>query len=116
MKSVYLGSELFFKQVLLKMMERCLLFLILFFSRLLFIFLVLRSRWLRKCSTSSARAENSAIKQHLIIKHNNSTDQRTSSDVWKIPPDYTIIIYKNNNEQLLIQETIYKKTFSKKHK
>ena len=33
-------------------------------------------------------SENSAIKQHLIIKHNNSTNQLTSSD-------NTIIIYKN---------------------
>ena len=29
-------------------------------------------------------SENTAIKQHLIIKHNNSTEQLTSSDVRKI--------------------------------
>ena len=29
-------------------------------------------------------SENSAIKQHLIIKHNNCTNQLTSSDVRKI--------------------------------
>ena len=43
--------------------------------------------------------ENSAIKRHLIIKHDNSTNQLTSSDVRKILTDNTIIIYKNNNKK-----------------
>ena len=38
--------------------------------------------------------KNSAIKQHLIIKHNNNTYRLTSSDVEKIFTDNTIIIYK----------------------
>ena len=46
-------------------------------------------------------SENNAIKQHLIIKHNNSSNQLTSSDVWKILTDNTIIIYKNNNKKRL---------------
>ena len=37
-------------------------------------------------------SENSAIKQHLIIKHKNSTNQLTSSDSRKILTDNTIII------------------------
>ena len=41
-------------------------------------------------------SENSTIKQHLIIKHNKSTNQLTSSDAQKIFTDNTIIIYKNN--------------------
>ena len=46
-------------------------------------------------------SENSTIKQHLIIKHNNCINQLTSSDVRKILTDNTIIIYiktiiKNN--------------------
>ena len=49
-------------------------------------------------------SENSAIKQHLILKHNNSTNQLKSSNVRKI---LTIIIYKNNNKkQLQILEAI----------
>ena len=44
-------------------------------------------------------SENSTIKQHLIIKQNNSTNQLTSSDVRKILTDDTIIIYKNNNKK-----------------
>ena len=52
-------------------------------------------------------SENSTIKQHLIIKHNNSTNQLTSSDVRKIPKDNTIIIYKNNyRKRLQILEAI----------
>ena len=43
-------------------------------------------------------SEKSVIKQHLIIKHNNSTNQLTSSDVRKILTDNTMIIYKNNNK------------------
>ena len=59
-------------------------------------------------------SENSAIKQHLIIKHNNSTNQLTSSDVRKILTDNTIIIYKNNNNKgLQILETIYIKNYKK---
>ena len=51
-------------------------------------------------------SENSVIK-HLIIKHNNSTNQLTSSDVRKILKDDTIIIYKNNNKkQIQILEAI----------
>ena len=46
--------------------------------------------------TSLITFENSALKQHLIIKHNNNTDQ--PSDVAKILTDNTIIIYKNNNK------------------
>ena len=38
LKSVYLGSKLLFKQVLLKTMEHCLLFLILFFQDSLLFF------------------------------------------------------------------------------
>ena len=46
--------------------------------------------------------ENSTIKQHLTIKHNNSTNQLSSSDVKKILiQDNTIIIYKNNNKKRL---------------
>ena len=45
-------------------------------------------------------SENSTIK-HLIIKHNNSTNQLTSSNVRKNLTDNTIIIYKNNNEKRL---------------
>ena len=41
-------------------------------------------------------SENSAIKQDLIIEHNNSTHQFMSSVVRKILTDNTIIIYKNN--------------------
>ena len=44
-------------------------------------------------------SENSAIKQHLIIKHNNSTNQLTYSDVRKILTDNKIIIYKNINKK-----------------
>ena len=44
--------------------------------------------------------ENSAIKQNLIIKRNNSTNQLTSSDVRKILTDNTIIIYKNNYKMI----------------
>ena len=43
--------------------------------------------------------ENSAIKQHLIIKPNNSTNQLTYSDVRKSHTDNVIIIYKNNNKK-----------------
>ena len=38
-------------------------------------------------------SENSIIKQHLIIKDNNSINQLTSSNVMKILTDNTIIIY-----------------------
>ena len=41
------------------------------------------------------------MKQHLIIKHNNSTDQLRSSDVRKNLIDNEIIIYKNNNKKQL---------------
>ena len=40
-------------------------------------------------------SENSAIKQHLIIKC-NSTNELTSSDVRKILTYDMMIIYKNN--------------------
>ena len=43
-------------------------------------------------------SENRAMKRHLIIKHNNNTNQLTSSDVRNILTDNTIIIYKNNNK------------------
>ena len=46
-------------------------------------------------------SENTEIKQHLIIKHNNSTNQVTSSNVRKILTDITIIIYKNNKKKWL---------------
>ena len=46
-------------------------------------------------------SENSAIKQHLIIKHNNSTDELISSVVRNLLPDNTIIIYKNDNKKRL---------------
>ena len=78
------------------------------FSRFLVIFLVSESRWQRNCPIFSAPSafdhtfgrhcltyhlsENNAIK-HLIIKHNNSTNQITSSDLRKILTDNTIIIY-----------------------
>ena len=52
-------------------------------------------------------SENSAIK-HLIIKHNNSTKQLTSSGVRKILTDDTIIIFKNNNKKRL-EATMHKK-------
>ena len=42
-------------------------------------------------------SENSAIK-HLIIKHNNSINQLTYSNVRNILTDNIIIIYKNNNK------------------
>ena len=42
--------------------------------------------------------KNSYIKQHLIIKLNNITDQITFSDVKKILTDYTISINKNNDK------------------
>ena len=59
--------------------------------------------------------ENSAMKQRLIIKHNNNTDQITSSDVRKILTNNTIIIYKNNNKKRLqILEAICEKIKSKK--
>ena len=44
-------------------------------------------------------SENSAIKQHLMIRYNNSTNQLTSSNVRKILTDNIIIIYKNNNKK-----------------
>ena len=44
-------------------------------------------------------SKNSAIEQYLTIKHNNSTDQHSSSDVRKILSDNTIIIYKNDNKK-----------------
>ena len=44
-------------------------------------------------------SENSALKQHLIIKHNNSTKQLTFSDIRKILSDNTVIIYRNNNDK-----------------
>ena len=50
------------------------------------------------CSLAYHFSENSTIKQHLIIKHNNSTNHLTSSDV-KILTDKTIIIYKNNTKK-----------------
>ena len=56
-------------------------------------------------------AENSAIKQHLIIKYNNSTNQLTFSDVRKILADNTMIMYKNNNKkrlQILEAKYMYK--------
>ena len=37
-------------------------------------------------------SENCTIKQHFIIKHNNSTNQLISSDIRKILTDNTIII------------------------
>ena len=47
------------------------------------------SRWL-----TYHLSENSVMKQHLIIKHYNSTNQLTSSDIRKILTDNTTIIYK----------------------
>ena len=38
-------------------------------------------------------SENSSIKQHLIIKHDNSTNQLTTSDVRKILTDNIMITY-----------------------
>ena len=59
------------------------------------------------CHLTYHHSGNSAIKQHLIIKHNNITNQLTSSDVRKILTDNTIIIYKNNNKkELQIQDAI----------
>ena len=61
-------------------------------------------------------SENSNI-QHFLIKHNNSTNQLTSSTVRKILTDNTIIIYKNNyKKRLQILEAICIKDFKKKHK
>ena len=37
----------------------------------------------------------SSTEEHIIIKHNNSTDQLTPSDVRNILKDDTNIIYKN---------------------
>ena len=45
-------------------------------------------------------SENSTIKQHLIIKHNNSTNQLTSSNVRKILTNNTMIIYKINKKTI----------------
>ena len=60
-------------------------------------------------------SENSAIKQHLIIKHNNRTNQLTSSDVRKILTYNRIMIYKNNiKKDLKIPEAIYIKNKIKK--
>ena len=109
MKRVYLGSKLLFKQVLLNMMEHCLLFLIAIFQVFLLFFLSRDPGGLRigyTTTTLSYRltyhvSENNTIKQHLIIKHNNSIYQLTSSDVRKILTDNTIIIYKNNNKKRL---------------
>ena len=52
------------------------------------------------CCLTYHLSENSTIKQHLIIKHNN-TNQLTSSDAREIFRDNTRIIYKNNNNKLL---------------
>ena len=41
------------------------------------------------------------MKQHLIIKHNNSTNQLISFNVRKILTYNTIIIYKNNDKKRL---------------
>ena len=46
-------------------------------------------------------SENSAIKQDFIIKHSNSTNQLTFSNVRKILTDNSIIIYKSNNKKWL---------------
>ena len=52
-------------------------------------------------------SENIAIKQHLIIKYNNSTNQLASSNVRKILTDIAIVICKNNNKKRSqIQEEI----------
>ena len=51
------------------------------------------------CCLTYHLSENSTIKQHLIIKHNNYTNQLITSDVRKILTDYTVIIYKNNNKK-----------------
>ena len=61
--------------------------------------------------------KNSAIKQHLITNHNNSTEQITSSYVRKNLTDNTIIIYKNNNnnKQFQILEAICIKNKTKKN-
>ena len=62
-------------------------------------------------------SKNSAIKQHLIIKHNNSTNQLTSSDVRKILTDNTRVMYKNNYKELLkILEAICIKNKKNNHK
>ena len=42
-------------------------------------------------------SENSVIKQDLIMKYYNSTDQLTSTNVRKILTYNTMIIYENNN-------------------
>ena len=39
------------------------------------------------------------VEKDLITKHNNNTNQLTSSDVRTIVTDNTIIIYKNNNKK-----------------
>ena len=60
------------------------------------------------CRLTYQLSENSAIKQHLIIKHNDSTNQLISIDVRKNLTDNTFIIYKNNNKKRLqILEEIY---------
>ena len=51
------------------------------------------------CRLTYHLSENSAIKQHLIMKHN--TKQLTSFDVRKILIDNTIITYKNNNKKTI---------------
>ena len=45
--------------------------------------------------------KNSAIKQRLIIKHYNCTNQIISFGIRKILIDNTIFIYKNNSKKTL---------------
>ena len=45
--------------------------------------------------------ENSAIKQYLIIKRNNNTNQLTSTDVRKSPSDDLITMYKKDNKKAI---------------
>ena len=63
-------------------------------------------------------SENSAIKQHLIIKHNNTTNQLTLSDGRKVLTDNTIIIYKNNNKKTITnpRSKYAQKTLNNEHK
>ena len=58
-------------------------------------------------------SEISAIKQHLITKHNKDTDKLKSPDVKKVLMNNKKIIYKNNKNRLLILEVITIKNLKK---
>ena len=62
-------------------------------------------------------SHTSAIKQHLMTKHNKDSDKLKSLDIRKILINNTKIIYKNNNKtRLQIVEVITiknKKTYYK---